>query len=200
MRKQSVLPLAFFVAITVSFSCPASLFGQTAPKSTQQAAWDLGDTLSLAAVDHGEDVAPATVNSLFVKAKGNAKQLNMTLPDLPVKTGDKIKNKASALQYMLNIAGKPIGATLTTNYNLEHALLFELSLKSNVLLMMYGPGESTTQAIANVIKTRSERLSLPPKLTANLLRLIEAGADYSEVKAAIFQMHKDVANYLRPAR
>jgi hypothetical protein len=66
--------------------------------------------------------------------------------------------------------------------------------------MMYGPGESTTQAIANVIKTRSERLSLPPKMTANLLSLIEAGADYSEVKAALFQMHKDVANHLRLAR
>jgi hypothetical protein len=199
MRKQSILPFAFFVAITVSFSCPSILFGQ-ASKSTQQVAWDLGDTLSLAAVGHGEDIAPATVNSLFVKAKGNAKQLNMTLPDLPVKTGDKIKNKASALQYMLNIAGKPIGETLKTQYNLEHALLFELSLKSNVLLMMYGPGESTTQAIANVIKTRSERLGLPPNMMANLLRLIEAGADYSEVKPALFQMHRDVANHLRLAR
>ena len=119
---------------------------------------------------------------------------------MPAKTDDKIKNKASALQYMLNIAGKPIGQTLTTNYNLEHALLFELSLKSNVLLMMYGPGESTSQAIANVIKTRSERLSLPPKTTANLIQLIEAGADYSEVKAAVFQMHRDVAKYLQPAR
>ncbi|MGI9069477.1 MAG: hypothetical protein ACR2HX_24115 [Pyrinomonadaceae bacterium] len=140
------------------------------------------------------------VNSVFVKARGNAKQLNMTLPDLPAKTADKIKNKASALRYMLNLAGKPIGAALTINYNLEHALLFELSLKSNVLLMMYGPGESTTQATANVIKTRSERLSLPPKMTVKLLGLIEAGAAYSEVKPAIFQMHRDVANYLRLAR
>ena len=200
MRKQSVLPLAFFVAIAVSFFCQTSVFGQAAPKSTQQAAWDLGDTLSLAALGHGEDVAAATVNSLFVKARENAKQLNMTLADLPTKTADKIKNKASALQYVLNIAAKPIGQTLTTNYNLEHALLFELSLKSNVLLMMYGPGESTTQAIANVIKTRSERLGLPPKMTARLLGLIEAGAAYSEVKPAVFQMHKDVANYLRLAR
>ena len=200
MRKQSVLPLAFFVAIAVSFFCQSTVFGQAAPKSTQQAAWDLGDTLSLAALGHGEDVAAATVNSLFVKARENAKQLNMTLADLPTKTADKIKNKASALQYVLNIAAKPIGQTLTTNYNLEHALLFELSLKSNVLLMMYGPGESTTQAIANVIKTRSERLGLPPKMTARLLGLIEAGAAYSEVKPAVFQMHRDVANYLRLAR
>lgn len=200
MRKQTVLPFAFFVAMTASFSCQSIVFGQPAAKSTQQAAWDLGDTLSLAAVGHGEDVAPATVNSLFVKAKSNAKQLNMTLPDLPAKTGDKIKNKAGTLQYMLNIAGKPIGETLTSKYNLEHALLFELSLKSNILLMMYGPGESTTQTIANVIRTRSERLSLPPKMTANLLRLIEAGATYSAVKAAVFQMHRDVATYLRLGR
>jgi len=197
MRKQSVLLLAFVVAIAVSLSCRTTVFGQGLAKSTQQAAWDLGDTLSLAAVGHGEDIAPATVNSLFVKAKANAEKLNVTLPDLPVKTSDKIKNKAVALQYMLNTAGKPIGETLTAKYGTEHAVLFELSLKSNVLLMMYGPGESTTQAIANVIRTRSERLGLPPKTTENLLRLIEAGADYSKVKPALFQMHRDVANYLR---
>jgi hypothetical protein len=197
MRKQSVLLLAFVVALAVSLSCKATVFGQGLVKSTQQAAWDLGDTLSLAAVGHGEDTGPATVNSLFLKARANAEKLNVTLPDLPAKTGDKIKNKATALQYMLNTAGKPIGETLTAKYGTEHAVLFELSLKSNVLLMMYGPGESTTQAIANVIRTRSERLGLPPKTTVNLLRLIEAGADYSEVKPALFQMHRDVANYLR---
>lgn len=198
MRKQSVLLSALFVAL--AFGGPPSVSGQASAKATQQAAWDLGDTLSLAAVGHGEDIAPATVNNLFVKAKANAEKLNMTLPDLPAKTGDKIKNKAIALQYMLNIAGKPIGETLTAKYGPEHAVLFELSLKSNVLLMMYGPRESTTQAIANVIRTRSERLGLPPKMTLKLLGLIEAGADYSEVKLAIFQMHRDVANYLRLAR
>src|SRR5687768_7307587 len=197
MRKQSILLFALFVAIGVSFSCRATVFGQGSAKSTQQAAWDLGDTLSLAAVGHGEDIAPATVNSLFARAKAHAEKLNMTLPDLPTKTADKIKNKASALGYMLNTAGKPIGETLTAKYGAEHAVLFELSLKSNVLLMMYGPGESTTKTIANVIRTRSERLGLPPKMTANLVRLIDAGADYSEVKPAVFQMHRDVANYLR---
>jgi len=196
MRKHSLLLLAFAV-LAVSISCEASVCGQNLPKSTQLAAWDLGDTLSLAAVGHGEDIAPVTVNNLFVKAKANAAKLNMTLPDLPPKTGDKIKNKANALGYMLNTAGKPIGDALTTQFDKEHAVLFELSLKSNVLLMMYGPGESTTQAIANVIRTRSERLGLPPRITANLLGLIEAGADYSKVKPAVFQMHSDVANYLR---
>ena len=196
MRKHSVLLLALAV-VSVSFSSASSVFGQTSAKSTQQVAWDLGHTLSLAAVGHGEEIAPVTVNNLFVKAKANAATLNMTLPDLPAKTSDKTKNKASVLGYMLNTAGKPIGETLTAKYDKEHATLFELALKSNVLLMMYGPGESTTQAIANVIRTRSERLSLPPKITANLLGLIEAGADYSKVKSAVFQMHSDVANYLR---
>lgn len=196
MRKHSILLLALAV-VAVSFSSESNVFGQTSPKSTQQAAWDLGDTLSLAAVSHGEGIAPVTVNNLFIKAKANAAKLNMTLPDLPAKTNDKIKNKAIALGYMLNTAGKPIGETLTAKFDKEHAVLFELSLKSNVLLMMYGPGESTTQAIANVIRTRSERLNLPPKITANLLGLIEAGADYSKVKLAVFQMHSEVANYLR---
>src|SRR5688500_17678425 len=126
MRKHSVLLLALAVT-AVSFSSASSVFGQTSAKSTQQAAWDLGDTLSLAAVGHGEDIAPVTVNNLFVKAKANAAKLNMTLPDLPAKTEDKVKNKASALGYMLNTAGKPIGETLLAKYDKKHAVLFELS-------------------------------------------------------------------------
>jgi hypothetical protein len=38
---------------------------------------------------------------------------------------------------------------------------------------------------------------LPQKLTANLLSLIAAQATYEKVKPAVFQMHRDVAAYLK---
>lgn len=152
--------------------------------------------MSLAAIAHGEGVAKSAVDNMFTKAKANGKKFGVVIPDLPVNTTDKIANKAAALSYLLGKVGNPMGGILRKDYDEEHALLFEISLKSNVLLMMYGPGESTTETIANVIKTRSERIGLPPQLTANLLKLIAAKADYAKIKPAVFKMHSDVAKHL----
>lgn len=41
-----------------------------------------------------------------------------------------------------------------------------------------------------------ERPGLPEYLTADLLRLVAANADFGKVKASVFKMHADVAKYL----
>jgi hypothetical protein len=167
---------------------------------TKATAWGLGDNLSLAAIAHAEGVQKSAVDGMFAKAAAAGKKFGVTIPTLPVNSGDKIKDKAVALAYLLRKVGGPMGGILKDDFDEEHALLFEISLKSNILLMMYGPGESTTESIANVIKSRSERIGLPPRLTASLLKLIAEGATYEKVKPAVFQMHRDVAAYLKQPR
>ena len=194
MLKRLTPSLLLFFGLLVCFESQA--FGQSGTKATRQAAWVLGDKLSLAAFVHVEDVPAASVKKVFDEAKVQANALNVTIPNLPAKTADKTENRATVLDYLLNEAGKTLASSLKASFGQDHATLYELSLKSNILLIMYGPGESTTKSLANVIRTRSERLGLPPHLTANLLSLIDAGADYSKVKPAILQMHRDVANYL----
>ena len=172
-------------------------YGQATKKVTRQIAWDLGDTLSLAAIANAQGVQKATVDSMFAKATEAGKKFGVTIPALPVNSGNKISDQAEALAYILRKVGGPMGGILNKGYDEEHALLFEISLKSNILLMMYGPGESTNDSIVGMIKARSEKIGLPPKLTANLLSLIEAQATYEKVKPAVFQMHRDVATYLK---
>jgi len=188
-RLASILIVAFCV---VGFAN-----GQASKRVTRQIAWDLGDTLSLAAIANAQGVQKASVDSMFAKATEGGKKFGVTIPALPVNSGNKISDQAEALAYILRKVGGPMGGILNKDYDEEHALLFEISLKSNILLIMYGPGESTTNSIVGVIKTRSEKVGLPPKLTANLLNLIAAQATYEKVKPAVFQMHRDVAAYLK---
>lgn len=185
--------LFVLTAILIGASIGAA---QAVQRSTKQQAWDLGHNLSLAALGHAEGGASAAVESLLAKAKGNGRTFGVTIPDLPAKTADKASNRAEALVYLLRKVGGPMGAILKRDFDEEHALLFEISLKSNLLLMLYLPGEKEPQTIANVIKTRGERIGLPESLTADLLRLVTANAEFDKVKASVFKMHADVAKYL----
>ena len=164
--------------------------------STRRLAWDLGDDISLAALGNAEGAPKRNVDSLLAKAKVNGKRFGVVIPDLPVNTASKAKNRAEALFYLLRKVGNPMVGILKRDFDEEHALLFEVSLKSNILLLLYGPGGSETETIADVIKTRSARIGLPAHLTADLLKLIAARADYPKVKASIFKMHADVGRHL----
>ena len=189
--------ISVFVAC-VSFTC----FGQPPPAKmtkqvSRQVVWELADTLSLAAIANAGGVAKPTVDNMFTKATAAGKRFGVVVPALPVAKGNSVSDNADALAYLLRTVGAPMGGILNRDYDEEHALLFELGLKSNILLVMYGPGEDTTNSIVGVIKNRSERLGLPPRLTADLLNLIAAKANFEKVKPAVFQMHRDVAAYLK---
>src|SRR5688572_1854436 len=122
-------------------------YGQTPKNASRQLAWDLGGTLSLAAIANAQGVQKASVDSLFAKSTETGKKFGVTIPALPAKSGDKVSDQAEALAYLLRKVGGPMGGILRKNYDEEHALLFEISLKSNILLIMYGPGEGTTDSI-----------------------------------------------------
>lgn len=185
--------LLLLTTILVGFSIGAA---QAVQRSTKEHAWDLGHNLSLAALGNAEGGASSAVESLLAKAKGNGKTFGVTIPDLPPRSTDKASNRAEALAYLLQKVGGPMGGILKKDFDEEHALLFEISLKSNLLLMLYLPGEKEPQTIANVIRTRSARIGLPEYLTTELLGLVTANADFAKVKNSVFKMHADVSKYL----
>lgn len=191
MIKSRLLVLAFFIFTFVA------LAGAQAPAiSKKRLAWELGSALSLAGVLHAQDFEKAIVDRRFAAASGAASALGIKLPGLPAKTGDKINNSAVVLHYLLGSTGGPIGKILQENLGAEHAAIFEIALKSNILLLMYGPGESTTNTIANVIRTRRTAANIPNVITDTLLKLIDRQATYAEVKAELFIVHDVAPAYL----
>ncbi len=173
----------------------ASATSGVAKPTTKGMAWMLGSNLSLAALMHDRGATEQS-DSLLGKARILANELKVEVPPLPVKTGESAKDGAATLGYMLNEAGRAIGQKLKEQYDQSHADLFELALKSNILLMMYSPGESTGKTIAGVIERNGPRANLPEGLWKPVVDKIEAGASFEDVKEAVFKMHTDVRRHL----
>lgn len=157
-------------------------------------AWELGNKLSLAALLYDMN---GTENSDSMKtAKALAAKMDAQVPPLPPKTGTKAKDSAAIIYYLLNDAGKSIIGKIKEKHGPEHGQLFEMSLKSNLLLMLYGPGEKDALAISGVIKRNGARLNLPAALWQPVVDKVEAAAPYGQVKDAVFKMQQDVGRYL----
>ena len=153
---------------------------------------ELGNKLSLAALLYDMN---GTRTPFIQKAK--SWRLAWTRKfRLPPKTGNKAEDGAAIVSYLLNEAGKPIIQKIKEKHGSEHGQLFEMSLKSNLLLMLYGPGEEEAKAIGRVIKRNGARLNLPQNLWQPVVDKVEAGAPFAEVKDAVFKMQRDVGQYV----
>ncbi|HUF02540.1 MAG TPA: tetratricopeptide repeat protein [Aridibacter sp.] len=166
----------------------AGLNAQANSDSKKRLAWELGSNLSVSGALHAQGADRALVARRFGAAKKAGSALGITIPDLPAVSGNKVNDIALILRYLLVSNGTPIGNILQQNLGAEHAAIFEIALKSNLLLMMYGPGESTTNTIANVIRNRRTTANLPNAMTDPLLQLIARQATFEEVKAELLNL------------
>ena len=174
----------------------AALNAQNLSDSKKSAAWQLGSQLSVAGVLLVDSNDKALVDRQFARASAAASKFGLKLPALPVRTGQKVEDSAAVLQYLLGATGNPIGAILRKNYGPEHAAVFEIALKANILIILYGPGEKEADTIANVIRKRRVDAKLPNGMTDPLLALIDRGATYNEVKNALFDLNDLAPNFI----
>ena len=119
-------------------AAPAAPAQPPAP-TTLQMAWTLGSRLSLAAVLQDAGAAADQVNKRFEAAGVIGRALGVEVPPLPSRTGAKTDDSVAILAYLLRDLSEPTIKVLSDKYSAAHARLFELAVKSNLLLMMYGP-------------------------------------------------------------
>ncbi len=186
--------ITFLLVLIIAFV--TQHFAQTTAVSLKQEAWDLGNNLSLTALFNAQGGDVAVLNRTFAKAKANAKNLGITLPDLPVRKGDKIEDNAAALVYLLNKTGTPIMKILGDDFGVKHSAIYEIAFKTNLLLLLYAPDGKETQTIVNVVARQLPTAKLPNSSMANLFQLISDKAAYSQIKAEIFTIQKINSEYL----
>ena len=100
-----------------------------------------------------------------------------------------------ALKYLFS-QGQQIGRDLGREQGDDHAALFELAVKSNILLALYRPHAPIAESLAGAIRQASVRAGLPEELTRPLLAALADGASPADVRDAVFKMHADVDHYL----
>jgi hypothetical protein len=162
---------------------------------TKAAAWRLGDNLSMAAILYAEGKDPDT-SQVFTKAKKLADALGVEIKPFPVKSTTSSGTSADVIHYLIKGDGALIGEALGMKYNDEHRILYEVSVKSNLLFILYGPGDRTANAISDVVTSRCEQIRLPSRLWMGVVTAINNERSWDEVRDAVIKMHEDVASYL----
>jgi hypothetical protein len=167
------------------------------PLTSRRAAWLLGSRLSLAALAHDRNVAPAETTGWFKEAGDMARMLGTSVTDLPTRPASASASSASreVLTYLLD-EGKRGGDDLRKNYGVDHAALFEVALKSNLLLVLNEPGSSAVEHISTSVERAAPLARLPEELWRPLLDTLSSGRPAVEVRAAVRKMHAGVDDYL----
>ena len=164
--------------------------------NTRLAAWRLGSNLSKAALAHDLGVATENIEGWFQEARVAADSLDTSLTDLPAKTDTADASLSRGTLNYLFLQGQQVGRDLAGQYPVDHAALFEVAVKSNLLLVLYKPGSSAANAISTAIDGAAPRANLPPELWQPLLDSISNQAPPARVQAAVRQLHADVDKHL----
>jgi hypothetical protein len=195
--RRSALRLFAVAGIGLPFASVAARADE-GNNTTKGGAWLLGDNLSLAALLYNQGAADDMVDRFLSKAKKIADIFSIEVKPFPAKASDSAQASADVIHYLIAGDGAQIGVALTQKYDEAHGFLFEVAVKSNLLILLYGPGESLGKSIAEVIKSRLTSIELPDTLWGQVVTLVNNGASQDDVKQAVFKMHKDIADFYIP--
>jgi hypothetical protein len=180
---------------------PTSATARVAPRSsmpnTRRAAWRLGSRLSQAALANDRGMSAENVTKWYDEAASAARLLGTSIPDLPESTAaiDSGQVSQRVLDY-LGIQYDRIARDLSKNNQTENAALFEIGLKSNFLILLYSPGNSTANAVSSAISRAAPQAKLPAELWRPLVEMLGKQSPVDDVRAAVRKMHMDVDEYL----
>jgi hypothetical protein len=173
-----------------------SLAPTTSDSNPRLDAWRLGSKLSLAALSNDRGIASESVEQGLAWCRSLAVNLGTSIGDLP-EAGLAGNRPASrqALDYLFK-QGQQIGRDLTDTQGAEAAALFEVALKSNLLLVLYTPRSTAAAATADAVSQAARRTQLPADLWKPLMNVVAAKADGPTVRKAVKTFHEAVEHHL----
>jgi hypothetical protein len=96
----------------------------------------------------------------------------------------------------LVVNGQRIGRELSKQHGPEQSAVFEVALKSNILLLLYTPGASAGNSIAAAITRAAPQAKLSDEHWKPLIDALEKQAPQADVRTAVKKMHVDIDRYL----
>jgi hypothetical protein len=174
------------------------LIGTVAPAEVspvaKAAAWRIGDHMSLAGLLYAQGGEEENVKELVDSVKPLTEAMKIPIKPFPPHEANQIETYAAVIEYLIKGDGAEIGRQMGKDFGKEAGTLYEIAVKSNLLILLYEPGND--QGIADVIQTRCTEVGLPNNLWFDLVNTVRGSASKEDVKSAVFKMHDDVAAYL----
>lgn len=196
-RPFQIVRLTAALAAVVLLASAAPARAQSEEAATRARVWELGGRLSLAALGVANGSPQAAVQKVYDGAKELGASLGVTVPPLPERPLDRAGANTVALDYLLRDAGAPLAASIGSTYGADHAALFEVAVKSTLLLLLYTPGDPEGLEVAGLLRTRAPDAGLPERFWQPVVAKIEGRAPFDDVKAAVSALQGDVRRYLK---
>ena len=168
-------------------------FADANPAVARAIGWLLGDNLSLGALVYAQGAAAADVATYIDKARGLGANIGLTVPDLPALEADETATLSAVIHYLIAGDGWHLGDFLLQSQGQEATTLFEVAIKSNVLILLYEPGNDS--GIGEIIRSRLDGL-LPRDLWGPVVDAVTSKKSADDVQTAIYKMHDDIGQYL----
>lgn len=177
---------------------PAAPNSSDPARNTRRVAWLLGTKLSLAVLAHDRAGDPAEIKKWYDQSQSLARLLGTTIDPLPTPNpGSAAGNQGIDFVFK---QGQRIGRELAKRYGDAEAALFELAVKTNVLLTLYHPNAAVIQALTESMEAAGKRANLPADVVAPLAKAVAEKAPYATVRAAVYQMNRDIDRQLSAAQ
>ena len=196
-RKQwaNLLNSAQLVDVTSAVAEPTAATTQSgnSPKSTS---FQLGSSLGLSMALHNANPTAGATQKTVDKTRLLAREFGKNLPKYPELSSNRAQNQSVLLKFAVKTVGSPFAKAVRDQYGNSEMQLFEMGLKSNLLLLIYQPGQDTAKSIAKSITTTAEANDVPRNVWKQLVEAIEDGASFGEIKGHVMAMNRDMTRHL----
>jgi hypothetical protein len=195
LGRRKLIALAF-VAATLPFFGGSGACAEPA-EPIGAAAWRLGDRLSLAAFLFARGGQDDAAERLMSSIKPIAETMGIAIAPFPTRAATDVDTYGEVIVYLVEGPGAETGRALAAKFGKDAGLLYDAAIKSNLLLLLYEPGDD--HGLGGVIRSRTSEAGLPERLWIGVIKAIDTKAPQSELKDAVFKMHEGIASYLGEA-
>ena len=158
------------------------------------AAWRIGDHMSLAGLLYAQGGEQQNVDELIASVKPLTEAMQIKINPFPPRGATQVETYAEVIQYLIKGDGAEVGRQIGKDFGKSAGMLFEIAVKSNLLILLYEPGDD--QGIADVLQSRCTEIGLPNNLWFDMVNTVRSNGSKEDVKDAVFKMHDEVAAYL----
>jgi hypothetical protein len=186
--------LARFVLAAVLLSLATAMVRAQDSPVAKAAAWRIGDHVSLAGMLYAQGGEETNVKELIDSVRPLTDAMQIQIKPFPPRGASEIETYAGVIQYLIKGDGAEIGRQIGKDFGRAAGMLYEVAVKSNLLILVYEPGND--QGFADVLQARCVEIGLPNNLWFDVVNTVRSSASKDEVKDAVFKMHDEVAAYL----
>jgi hypothetical protein len=175
----------------IEWLAPTAVPEPTAAERLQ--AWVAASQWGLAVAMTGKNLASASIEPVAKRAAAAAAELGLELP-----AGEAgAPPSAAAIMALDDDAGPALAELVGQRLGPAERAAANLAIRTRLWLLTYTPRRDDRGAMAAAARADAEASGLPAELWSPLVQLVEDGAEFVEVRKAVFDLHRAVEAHLR---